>query len=54
MDSITIKRFKIIKTPLMETLEPFDIYSTYGVEQECDNDEVSPAEEGFMKGYLAS
>ncbi|MBI1970195.1 hypothetical protein HYS47_00455 [Candidatus Woesearchaeota archaeon] len=54
MDTITVKRFKVMKVDRHEKLEQFDIYSDYGVEEECENDEVSPSEEGFMKGYLAA
>jgi hypothetical protein len=31
-----------------------NIYEEYIVEEYIDNDEISDAEEGFMKGYLAA
>ena len=34
--------------------EDEDVYSGKGVECCCDDDEISTAEEAFMKGYLCS
>ena len=54
MDHITVKRFKIVKIRQREDFEPYDIYSDVGLDENCDNDEVSCAEEGFMRGYLSA
>jgi len=32
--------------------EGMDIYTEEGVVDYCDNDEIDPREEGFMRGYL--
>ncbi|MBI2147262.1 hypothetical protein HYU19_02165 [Candidatus Woesearchaeota archaeon] len=56
MEGITIKRFRVHQLPDKEDVLPFDIYTEYnsvfGADEECDNDEVSPAEAGFMRGYI--
>ena len=33
---------------------PYDIYQEEGIDAAFDDDEISDAEEGFMRGYLAS
>lgn len=38
----------------MEFEKEMDMYTEEGVSDYVDNDEISPAEEGFMQGYLAS
>ena len=35
-----------------ETTEEFDIYTEEGMENYVDDDGITPAEQGFMKGYL--
>ncbi len=34
--------------------EEKDIYSEQGANSCCEDDQINPAEEGFMKGYLAA
>lgn len=34
--------------------EEYDIYTEEGIESYADDDSISPAEEGFMLGYLAA
>ena len=38
----------------MKIYDSMDIYEEYIIEEYIENDEISGAEEGFMKGYLAS
>tara|TARA_B100002003_G_C13854170_1_gene418529 strand:+ start:100 stop:216 length:117 start_codon:yes stop_codon:yes gene_type:complete len=38
----------------MNIHDNMNIYEEYIVEEYIDNDEISDAEEGFMKGYLAA
>ena len=38
----------------MKIYDSMDIYEENIVEEYIENDEISDAEEGFMKGYLAS
>ena len=64
--SIVQENASDIKIELLELVTPaetFDlrklfvsmnIYEEYIVDEYMDNDEISDAEEGFMKGYLAA
>ena len=38
----------------MKVYDSMNIYEEYIVDEYIDNDEISDAEEGFMKGYLAA
>ena len=38
----------------MNIYDSMNIYEEYIVDEYMDNDEISDAEEGFMKGYLAA
>ena len=38
----------------MKIYDSMNIYEEYIIEEYIENDEISGAEEGFMKGYLAS
>jgi hypothetical protein len=37
---------------VLDKEEELDIYTEEGIEDYAESDEISPAEQGFMQGYL--